>query len=258
MNAFAVLILVALVAEYVLARVADLLNLRALEPELPPELAGVYDAERYRRSQEYARARTRFGLLPATVDLVALLLFWFLGGFDWLDRSLRSLELGPVGTGLLFIGALVLARTVLHLPFQYHSTFGIEERFGFNRSTRRTWVADLLKGLFLGVLLGAPLLAGVLFFFESAGALAWLWCWLAVTAFTLVVQFVAPTWILPLFNRFTPLEEGELREAVLDYARRVEFPLEGLFVIEARAARARPTPSSRASAGASASPCSTR
>ena len=232
MNVYAVVILTALFVDYGLNLVADLLNLRALRPDVPREFADVYDAERYRRSQEYTRARTRFGLVPATFHLSVLLVFWALDGFDRVDGVVRALGWGPVATGLVFIGVLSIARSLLGLPFRWYSTFVIEERFGFNRTTPRTFWADTLKGLVLTVLLGGALLALILWFFERAGSAAWLWCWGATALFTLVVQFVAPTWIMPLFNKFEPLDDGELREAVLAYAERVSFPLEGLFVMD--------------------------
>ena len=232
MNAYALVVLAALLAEFGLNLAADLLNLRALRPELPAEFSDVYDAGSYRRSQEYTRARTRFGIVTNTFELCTLLAFWALGGFGWLDGLVRGFALGPIASGLAFIGALGLAKTLIDLPFRYYATFVIEERFGFNKSTRATFWADTAKGLALGLVLGAPLLAAILWFFESAGANAWLLCWAVTAGFTLFVQFVAPTWIFPLFNKFTPLSEGALREAVLRYAREVAFPLEGLFVID--------------------------
>jgi STE24 endopeptidase len=232
MNGYALLILAALLFQTALSLVADLLNLKALRPELPAGFEGVYDAERYRRSQEYTRARTRFSFWPQAFDLALLLGFWFSGGFAWLDGWTRGLGFGPIVTGLVFVGALLLAKTLLDLPFRYWSTFVIEERFGFNKSTRATFWADTAKMLALGLVLGTPLFAAILWFFERAGASAWLLCWGATALFSVFVQFVAPTWIFPLFNRFQPLEEGELRAAVLAYAKRVAFPLEGLFVID--------------------------
>ena len=232
MNLYASIVLVALLFEFALHSLADVLNLRALDPELPPELRDVYDEAGYRRSQEYTRAVTRFGFLPKSFDLALLLVFWFAGGFGWLDRTVRGFELGPVATGLSFIGILLAAKWLLGLPFQWYSTFVIEERFGFNRTTPRTFVADQLKVVLLAVLLGGPLLAAVLWFFLRTGSTAWIWCWGVTAAFVLLLQFVAPTWILPLFNRFQPLEEGELKDAILGYTRRVAFPVEGLFVID--------------------------
>lgn len=232
MNVYALVILVALLAEHALSVVADVLNLRHLRPELPPEFEGVYDAEAYRRSQEYTRARTRFALIPGAFDLALLLAFWGLGGFGWLDGAVRELGLGELAGGLVFIGALVLGRTVLHLPFRIWSTFVLEERFGFNRTTPRTFVLDLAKGLLLTLLLGAPLLAAVLWLLASAGSWAWLACWGFTALFMVLVQLVAPTWILPLFNKFQPLPEGPLRSALLDYARRVDFPLSDVYVVD--------------------------
>ncbi len=232
MNVYALVILVALFAEHALSVVADVLNLRRLRPELPPEFEGVYDAEAYRRSQEYTRARTRFALIPGTFDLALLLAFWGLGGFGWLDGAVRDLGWGELASGLLFIGALVLGRTVVHLPFRIWSTFVLEERFGFNRTTPGTFALDLAKGLLLTLVLGAPLLAAVLWLLGSAGSWAWLACWGFTALFVVLVQLVAPTWILPLFNKFQPLPEGTLRSALLDYAERVGFPLSDVYVVD--------------------------
>jgi STE24 endopeptidase len=121
---------------------------------------------------------------------------------------------------------------LLSLPFSVYSTFAIEERFGFNKTTPRTFILDLLKGMGLMAVIGGPLIAGILAFFEYTGAHAWLYCWAITTVVMLFLQFIAPTWIMPLFNKFTPLEEGELRERILAYARSVNFPLENLFVMD--------------------------
>jgi len=231
-NAYAFVVLAALLLDYVLGVVADVLNLRALSTQPPRELADVYDPERYARSQQYTRARTHFGFVTGAFDLVVLLAFWLGGGFGALDRWVHGLDLGAIGGGLVFVGALLLGKTLLSLPFSYYSTFVIEERFGFNKSTRATFFADLAKGLVLGAILGGLLLAVVIWFFERFGAGAWLWCWAFVTVFTIALQFVAPTWIMPLFNKFTPLEDGELRARILAYADKVGFPLAGLFVID--------------------------
>lgn len=154
------------------------------------------------------------------------------GGFNWLDAELRVLELGPIWTGLLYIDALTAGMSILTLPFSIYSTFVIEERFGFNRTTVKTFVVDMLKGALLGVLIGGPVLALVIWLFLSAGSIAWLYAWLAVTTFMIVMQYVAPTWIMPLYNKFTPLEDGPLREEILRYAESVRFALKDLFVMD--------------------------
>ena len=232
MNPYTLIVLTALLFDYVLNRVADVLNLRAVRTDVPAEFRGVYDPDAYRRSQEYLQATTRFGYVESTAALALLLVFWFAGGFNRLDQSVRAWQLSSVWTGLLYIGLLALLKTLFSLPFSVYATFVIERRFGFNRTTPRTFVADLLKALALAVMLGGPLLAGVLAFIGFAGPCAWLYCWGATTAFALLVQFVAPVWIMPLFNRFTPLPEGELRNAILAYTAGVAFPVGSLFVID--------------------------
>ncbi len=232
MNTFAVVILVALVGEYLLGAVSGLLSSRSFAPKVPAELAGVFDDEKYARARRYSATRARFGLVRGAFGLATTLTFWFAGGFAWLDTVVRGLGKGPLVTGLVYIGALLLARTLIQLPFGAWSTFVIEGRYGFNRTTAGTFGADLLKGAALTVLLGGPLLAVILAFFEAVGPLGWIWCWIAVTAFMLAVQFIGPTWIMPLFNTFTALDDGELHDAILGYARSAGFPLEGIFVVD--------------------------
>ena len=232
MNTFAVIILVALVGEYALSVAVSVLNARAFSPTVPAEFTGVFDDATYAQTQRYTATRTRLGLIRGAFDLAVVLLFWFAGGFEWLDQALRGLDRGPVVTGLLYIGGLGVASTLLGLPFRIYSTFGIEARYGFNRTTPTTFAADLLKGVLLAVVLGGALLAIILGFFEWAGPLAWLWCWIAATVFMLAIQFIAPTWIMPLFNTFTPLDTGDLHDAILQYARSARFPLRGIFVVD--------------------------
>jgi len=232
MNAIAFIILGTLLADFILNLLADGLNLKNLRTELPKDFENIYDAERYRQSQQYLRIHTRFGWFVSGFNLVVLLVFWFAQGFALLDAWVRAFELGPIYSGLIYIGILLLFKGLLSLPFSIYSTFVIEARFGFNKTTPTTYVLDLLKGLLLAVVLGTPLLAAILAFFEYAGPHAWWYCWIGVTLYMLMVQFVAPAWIMPLFNKFTPLEEGELKSAILAYARGIEFPLENVYQMD--------------------------
>lgn len=232
MNIYGIIILGTLLVSYVLDLVADLLNLTALAPDLPNEFQDVYDADAYQKSQTYERVTTRFGFITSTFGLALTLVFWFSGGFNWLDQLVRGWQLHAIIDGLLYVAILMFARMLLSLPFRVYSTFVIEERFGFNRTTPKTFILDILKSLGLSIVIGVPLLAGVLAFLQYAGTYAWLYCWIAVTLFTLILQFIAPTWIMPLFNKFTTLEEGELREQILSYAKSVKFPVKNVFVMD--------------------------
>ena len=232
MNIFTIIILAAILVDFILGIVSNRLNLKSLSKKLPDEFEDVYDEETYAKSQEYTRANTKFGFVTGTFDLILLLVFWFAGGFNWLDQWARAFDFGVIGTGLVFIGALVLAKMIISMPFSIYSTFVIEERFGFNKTDAKTFIIDRVKGIALSVVIGAPLLAGIIAFFEFGGNWAWVYAWLAVTAFSLVMQYVAPTWIMPLFNKFEPLEDGELRQAIEAYADKVDFPLQGIYVMD--------------------------
>ena len=232
MNIYAVLILAALLVEYALDLVSNVLNLRALRAGVPDEFADTFDDDEYATAQDYTRVRTRFGLFTSTFHLAVLLAFWFAGGFEGLDTIVRGWDFGAILTGLLYIGALVAARSVLSLPFQIYSTFVIEERFGFNETTPATFALDLVKGTALSVVIGGPILAAVLWFFEASGPFAWIYAWVAVTAVMLILQFLAPRYLMPLFNDFEPLEEGDLRDAILSYADAVDFTVDDVYVMD--------------------------
>ena len=232
MNPYLAVVLLALAGTWALNALAALLDLRALSPELPPEFAATHDPERYRKSQEYARATTRFSLLRDTLGAAALAAFILWPGFPLAEAAARSLGWPEIPTGLAFFALLALAAELLGLPFDIYATFGLEARFGFNRTTPATFALDKLKALALAVLLGGPLLAAVLWFFLRAGALAWVWAWLAAAGFSVALAVLAPTLLLPLFNRFTPLADGPLRDAIADLAQRAGFALDGVFVMD--------------------------
>jgi len=232
MNEFAIIILFALLLEFCLGLVGNMLNLRVLTTKLPAALEEIYKPEEYRKSQQYLRATTNFGIISSSFSLVVLLLFWFSGGFNWFNEIISSLAASPLLNGLLYIGILLFANSLISLPFSIYSTFVIEERFGFNRTTPRIFFLDWIKGLALSFVLGGLLLAGILLLFQYTGSYAWIYCWAGVTIFMLVMQYITPTLIMPLFNKFTPMEPGELREAILDYARAVNFPIRNVFVMD--------------------------
>jgi STE24 endopeptidase len=230
-NAVALLILLALFGLWKLDLAATLLNLKALSPDLPREFADVFDSERYATSQAYTRESARFEIIHSTFSLTTLLIFWSLGGFGWLDSLARGLVPGEIPAGLVFLGLLFLGHTLLHLPFSIHDTFVIEEKFGFNKTTPKTFAIDQLKGLLLAALLGLPLAAGILWIFGEV-AHAWLWAWGFFVTFQLFLTWLAPTLILPLFNKFTPMADGPLRQAIEAMAAKCGFPLGEISVMD--------------------------
>jgi STE24 endopeptidase len=232
MNIFAIIILAALVLEFSLKLAANMLNLKSLKLELPLILQGIYKPEDYSKSQEYLRVTTRFGLIESSFTLILLLAFWFTGGFNRFNQIVSSWHLMPLASGLLYIGILFFAYSLLKLPFSIYDTFVIEERFGFNKTTPRIFFMDLVKGFILAAILGGLLLTGVLTLFQYETRFAWIYCWATVIVLSLALQYVAPTWIMPLFNKYKPMESGELRDAILEYTHSINFPIKNIFVMD--------------------------
>ncbi|MBF0100371.1 MAG: M48 family metallopeptidase [Desulfobacterales bacterium] len=226
------LLLFILCIEYMLNLIADILNIKQVRTDLPKEFIGLYETENYAKSQEYLKVNTQFSIMVYTINFIVILAFWFCKGFAWIDTIVRSFELNVIITGLLYVGILCLLKGIMSLPFDIYETFVIEERFGFNKTTWRTYILDLFKGTLLGIIIGGILLSALLFFFEYAGKYAWIWCWIVISCISLVLQWIIPTWILPLFYRFKLLEPGELRDAIFAYANRIQFSLENVFVMD--------------------------
>jgi STE24 endopeptidase len=199
---------------------------------LPPELSDVADPETFSKSQQYTLERSKFGLIRGTFSLIVLIIFWFAGGFNLLDQWVRSFGWSTIPTGLVYIGILALANIIVSLPFDLYSTFVIEEKYGFNKTTPHLFVIDRLKGLALTILIGTPVLALIMWFLEFTGDRAWLYCWIFSVAFSLAFQYIAPVWILSLFNKYTPLPEGELRDAIKAYSQSVGFPFREIYVMD--------------------------
>lgn len=225
-------ILLILVFTQALESLSILLNLRSLRAHPPHELAELYTPESYQKSLSYIRATSSLALVQGVISTAALVIFVLLGGFNAADLYLRTMVQHEVGVGLLFIGTLLLLIFFLDLPFSLYKTFVIEERFGFNRTTAVTYFTDLAKITLLVICLGGPLMAFVLWFFNNGGPLSWLYSWLSVSLFSLVLQILAPLVILPLFNKLSPLQEGELAIAITTYAKKHQFTMQGIFTMD--------------------------
>ena len=225
-------VLCALIGYYLLDTLAKLLNLRSLKTQVPSEFSDVYDENRYRRSQEYTRTNTWYELVASTTTLASLLAFWFAGGFEGLDQLIRGLRLPNIFAGLFYLGALCVARELLMLPFTIYHTFAIEQRYGFNRTTASTFIVDRLKEWCIsGLVLGGFVLI-VLTLFESFGLRAWMIAWICTAAISVLLIYLAPRIILPLFFKFSPVPAGNLREQVTEFCFRQQFPVRELLVID--------------------------
>ncbi len=232
MNLIFWIILIALIVEFLIGTVSTVLNMRSLSSTPPRGLEDIYESAGYERSQEYTLANAKFGLIFSTIKLPLGLIFWFAGGFNYVDQFLLDMHWNEIITGIMFIGVLGLLNMVVDMPFSLYSTFVIEQKFGFNKTTYGTFLLDMVKSLAISIAIGIPILAGVLYFFSNAGSMGWLIVWIFITLISLAMVFIAPVWIMPLFNKFTPLQAGALRNAIANYAETVHFKYGDIYVID--------------------------
>lgn len=210
----------------------DYVNMKALRMDIPPDVAAFYERERYARSLDYHRDLTRFSFISSGFSFLISMAMLLSGGFGWLDDLLREQVQNEIVLALVFFGVLMLASDLLTLPFQLYSTFVIEEKYGFNKTTYSTFFADKLKGYLLAAIIGAPLLGLLIFLINAIGPNFWIWFAIIASAFILFMNMFYTTLILPFFNKLIPLPEGELKSAIQNFTNRVNFPLDNVYVID--------------------------
>ena len=226
-------IIIALILfDYLLDQFLNYLNSKNRTAELPDELKDVYNADKYKKQQEYEIVNNRFGLISSSFSLVMILAMLLFGGFAYVDEIARSYATNPIWVALLFFGILMFASDVLGTPFSLYHTFVIEEKFGFNKTTIKTFFLDKVKGWLLSAIIGGGLLALIIWFFQIAGENFWLWAWLAISVFMVFMTLFYSSLIVPLFNKQTPLEEGELRQKIEEFSKKAGFNLKNIFVID--------------------------
>ncbi|MBS7154978.1 MAG: M48 family metallopeptidase [Sanguibacteroides justesenii] len=226
------IIVVFLCLDFMLERVLESLNSKHMSPVLPDSLKGIYDEKEYSRFQSYKRENGRLDCWSSGVGFGVMIVFLVAGGFGWYNSWVVSLTDSVVWQTIFFVMGLSVASTVLDIPFDYYATFRIEEKYGFNKTTRRVYWLDAVKELFLSLVLGGVLLALVVWFYTWAGTYFWLYAWGAVTLFSVFMAMFYSQLIVPLFNKQTPLQEGSLRDKIQDFAEKVGFKLDNIYVID--------------------------
>lgn len=227
-----VIILVIVILDFILERILDYLNSTYWSEDLPAELEGIYDSERYRKSQQYLRTNHKFSQITEAFNFTLVLGMLVLGGFAFLDNYIRQFTTNPVLMALLFFGILGFIADILGTPFSVYATFVIEERFGFNKTTVKTFILDKFKGWLLAIIIGGGLLSLVVWIFGATGQWFWLIAWGVISFFTIFMTLFYSNIIVPLFNKQTPLESGELRDAIEAFALKTGFNLRNIYVID--------------------------
>ena len=231
-NSIFIIIVSIVIFGYLLERFLSYLNSTKLSYKLPEELKDVYDAEKYKKSQEYKRVNDRFSLITSSFSLVIILLMLFLKGFSFVDELVRSFTGNIVLIALLFFGILMFVSDIINTPFAIYDTFVIEEKFGFNKTTPKTFILDKIKSWFLALIIGGGLLALVVWFYKVTTDMFWIYAWVAISLFIVFMSMFYSTIIVPLFNKQTPLEQGKLRDAIEKFSNKVGFKLDNIFVID--------------------------
>lgn len=232
MNTLFYVIVAILVIQFVLESTLDYLNAKHYNDPVPEDLNDVFDKSEYIKSQDYKKANYRFGLLTSTFSLLLTLCFLFFGGFEFVDQLARSLTENHILQALIFFGIIIIGNDLISLPFSYYSTFVIEEKFEFNKTTPKLFFFDKLKGWAMLALFGGGILASIILFFELAGAKFWIYAWGIVALFTVFMNLFYSKLIVPIFNKLTPLEQGSLKEKIEGFADNVGFDLKNIFVID--------------------------
>ncbi len=232
MNTYLAVILIILIGEYFFNLFVEILNLKNIKTNLPNEFSDLYDSEKYEKSQRYLKETTRFELSTDTLMTFLTISFILAGGFNIADRFSRNFGFGDIVTGLIFAAIIMLIMQIINIPLSAYSTFHIEEKYGFNKTTVKTFILDIVKSWLLIIILGGIIFSVILWFFGKTGEFAWLYCWAAVTIFQIFVMFLAPVVIMPLFNKFTPIKDCELKTTLEDYAEKENFKIKGIFTMD--------------------------
>ena len=222
-----------LVLKFLVDQLLDSLNASHFEDEIPEEVSDVYDSKEYKKSQVYKKTNHRFGIITSLFSILLTLGFFFLDGFYLVDNFSRAFSENSIIITLIFSGIIIIGSDFLNIPFSYYKTFVIEEKFGFNKTSKKTFFMDKLKGLLISVLIGGFILALITWFYEFTGAFFWLYAWGLVTIFSLFMNMFYSKIIVPLFNKQRALEKGDLKDAITKYANSVGFTLNNIFVINA-------------------------
>ena len=227
-----IIIIVILVADFGLERYLAFLNIKESGKELPVLLRDIYDPEKYAKQQDYFRTNSRFEILTSCFSFVITLLMFSLGGFHWVDQLVQGYVKSEIWTPIIFFGVLFFANDILSIPFDWYDTFVIEQKFGFNKVTPKLFILDKLKGYGMTIILGGGILFVIIWIYTLTPTYFWLLAWAVVTVFSLFMTMFYSQIIVPLFNKQTPLGEGELRTEIEKFALKTGFKLDNIFVID--------------------------
>ena len=231
-NTIFFLILIIPVTGFLLEFYLDHLNSTMWSESLPEKLKGICDEEEYRKTQLYKKDNDRLSLWSSSFNLAVILAMISLYGFALIDNFASSVSSNQVIVALIFFGLIGLGSDIINIPFSWYDIFVIEKKYGFNKMTSRTFITDHLKSWFIALIVGAPVLALITWFYYKTGPSFWLYAWGLITVFSVFINFFYSELIVPLFNKQTPLESGSLRDKIEAFAEKTGFRLNNIYVID--------------------------
>ena len=231
-NFYYLIIVSAIILEYLLSSIGSILDIRSITPEIPKDFQVAYDKEKYAKSQEYLKDRTKFSLISSTFSLILIMIVIHTGIFGHLNDFVNAQTDHYLFRGLLFIAVIYFFQDIISIPFSIYSTFVIEQKFGFNKTTIGLFISDKFKGYAIFIVLGSIIIAPILYLFHSYPIYGWLIAWSLLTVFMIAIQPVFIHVISPMFNKFTPLDDGELRTAIEKYTKLINFPLARIDIMD--------------------------
>jgi len=221
-----------LVIDFVIDKYIDYLNAKHFDDKIPDELKDVYNEEEYYKSQSYKKENYRFSLITNGFSILLTLSFFIFEGFAWVDGLARSFSDNDISIALIFFGVIMIGNDIIQTPFAYYQNFIIEEKYGFNKSSKRLFLIDKLKGWLLSAIIGGGVLAVILWFYQKTGDSFWIYTWIFISVFTIFMTLFYSSLIVPIFNKQKALEEGALKSAIKDFSKKVGFKLDNIFVID--------------------------
>ncbi len=221
-----------IIIEFLISRTLSYLNGKSWQSSLPSYLRDYYNEDEYKKAANYHQDSKKVAWISSIINVILILAMLLFDGFALLDNFLRQYTEDPILLALAFFGILTIPSIVIGLPFSWYSTFHIEEKYGFNKSTKATFIMDQIKGIVLGAVIGGAILSLLIFFYNWAGTYFWLYAWIAMTLISLFFATFATSIFVPIFNKLSPLDTGELKTAIENYAVKVNFPLKNIFIMD--------------------------
>jgi STE24 endopeptidase len=232
MNTLLIILISFVLIEFIFEKILDTLNDKNWSKPIPPELADIYTTEEYEKSKAYSLAKKKIAIISESLSLLIILFLLAFKGFAFIDTIASNISSNPIAIGLIFFGILYFCSEIFGIPFDFYNTFVIEEKFGFNKMTYKTYIIDKLKSYALTIIFGGGIISLLILIYSQLGDFFWILGWILMASISIFVAMFYTSLIVPLFNKLKPLDEGDLKLQINQFSEKVGFPLTNIFIID--------------------------